>query len=94
MRGALEVPSAHLPFCLNADRSRITSFASRDGQYRLYACDVCERYFKAYDARQRLAAGHARGGFSRDAAAGRGRDSEGIPVMVRLKSDTKVPLSK
>ena len=32
------------PFCLNADRSRITSFASRDGQYRLYACDVCERY--------------------------------------------------
>jgi Protein involved in formate dehydrogenase formation len=40
------------PFCLNADRSRITSFASRDGQYRLYACDVCERYVKAYDARR------------------------------------------
>lgn len=40
------------PFCLNADRSRITSFASRDGQYRLYACDVCERYIKAYDARR------------------------------------------
>jgi FdhE protein len=40
------------PFCLNADRSRITSFASRDGQYRLYACVVCERYLKAYDARQ------------------------------------------
>jgi FdhE protein len=39
------------PFCLNADRSRITSFASRDGQYRLYACGVCERYLKAYDAR-------------------------------------------
>jgi hypothetical protein len=39
------------PFCLNADRSRITSFASRDGRYRLYACDVCERYLKAYDAR-------------------------------------------
>jgi len=39
------------PFCLNEDRSRITSFASRDGQYRLYACDVCERYLKAYDAR-------------------------------------------
>ena len=37
------------PFCLNADRSRITSFASRDGQYRLYACVVCERYLKAYD---------------------------------------------
>jgi hypothetical protein len=40
------------PFCLNSDRSRITSFASRDGQYRLYACDVCERYIKAYDARR------------------------------------------
>lgn len=40
------------PFCLNGDRSRITSFASRDGQYRLYACDVCERYLKAYDARK------------------------------------------
>jgi len=40
------------PFCRNADRSRITSFASRDGKYRLYACDVCERYLKAYDARR------------------------------------------
>ena len=39
------------PFCLNADRARITSFASRDGHYRLYACGVCERYLKAYDAR-------------------------------------------
>ena len=40
------------PFCLNADRGRITSFARRDGQYRLYACDECERYLKAYDARR------------------------------------------
>ncbi len=40
------------PFCLNGDRKKITSFASRDGRYRLYACDVCERYIKAYDARQ------------------------------------------
>ena len=39
------------PFCGNADRSRITSFASRDGVYRLYACDACRRYLKAYDAR-------------------------------------------
>jgi formate dehydrogenase maturation protein FdhE len=39
------------PFCLNSDRGRITSFASRDGQYRLYACDECERYLKAFDAR-------------------------------------------
>ena len=40
------------PFCQNADRAKITSFASRDGQYRLYACDVCRRYLKAYDARR------------------------------------------
>jgi hypothetical protein len=40
------------PFCLNGDRTKITSFASRDGRYRLYACDVCGRYIKAYDARQ------------------------------------------
>ncbi len=40
------------PFCSNGDRSRITSFASRDGQYRLFACDVCERYLKAFDARR------------------------------------------
>lgn len=39
------------PFCLNGDRRRITSFASRDGQYRLFACGVCERYLKAFDAR-------------------------------------------
>jgi FdhE protein len=40
------------PFCRNADRSRITSFTSRDGRYRLSGCDVCERYIKAYDARR------------------------------------------
>jgi len=40
------------PFCSNADRSRITSFATRDGRYRVYACDVCRRYLKAYDARR------------------------------------------
>jgi formate dehydrogenase maturation protein FdhE len=40
------------PFCLNSDRARMTSFASRGGQYRLYACGVCERYLKAYDARR------------------------------------------
>ena len=34
------------------DRARITSFASRDGHYRLNACDVCERYLTAYDARR------------------------------------------
>ena len=39
------------PFCANDDRARITSFATRDGRYRVYACDVCRRYLKAYDAR-------------------------------------------
>ncbi|HEX5473042.1 MAG TPA: formate dehydrogenase accessory protein FdhE [Vicinamibacterales bacterium] len=39
------------PFCGNADRARITSFATRNGWYRLNACDVCQRYIKAFDAR-------------------------------------------
>jgi formate dehydrogenase maturation protein FdhE len=39
------------PFCDNRDRTRITSFASRDGRYRLYGCDVCHRYLKAFDGR-------------------------------------------
>ena len=40
------------PFCLNDERTKITSFTSRDGKYRLNACDVCRRYIKAYDARR------------------------------------------
>jgi formate dehydrogenase formation protein len=40
------------PYCRNADRSRITSFATPDGRYRVYACDVCTRYLKAYDGRR------------------------------------------
>jgi formate dehydrogenase maturation protein FdhE len=39
------------PWCLNADRSKITSFATRDGRYRLNGCDVCQRYVKAFDGR-------------------------------------------
>jgi hypothetical protein len=39
------------PFCGNGDRALITSFATRDGRYRVYACDQCRRYLKAYDAR-------------------------------------------
>lgn len=39
------------PFCKNDDRARITSFATRDGRYRVYGCDVCHRYLKAYDGR-------------------------------------------
>jgi formate dehydrogenase maturation protein FdhE len=44
-------PSLTCPYCRNSDRSRITSFATPDGQYRVYACDQCHRYLKAYDAR-------------------------------------------
>jgi len=40
------------PYCGNSDRSRITSFATPDGQYRVYACDQCQRYLKAYDGRR------------------------------------------
>jgi hypothetical protein len=40
------------PFCKNAERRRITSFATPDGRYRVYACDVCHRYLKAYDGRR------------------------------------------
>ena len=40
------------PYCLNNDRRTITSFATTDGQYRVYACDVCRRYLKAYDGRR------------------------------------------
>jgi formate dehydrogenase maturation protein FdhE len=40
------------PYCRNNDRSRITSFATPDGQYRVYACDHCHRYLKAYDGRR------------------------------------------
>lgn len=40
------------PYCGNADRERITSFATPDGTYRVYACDACQRYLKAYDARR------------------------------------------
>jgi hypothetical protein len=40
------------PYCRNSNRAQITSFATPDGRYRVYACDVCHRYLKAYDARR------------------------------------------
>jgi formate dehydrogenase maturation protein FdhE len=40
------------PFCRNDDRSLLPSFSSPDATYRLYACDVCRRYIKAFDARR------------------------------------------
>ncbi len=45
-------PALTCPHCNNSDRTRITSFATPDGQYRVYACDVCHRYLKAYDGRR------------------------------------------
>jgi Protein involved in formate dehydrogenase formation len=39
------------PYCENADRAKVTSFTSRDQRYRIYACDVCLRYLKAFDGR-------------------------------------------
>ncbi len=38
------------PYCGNTDRSRLPSFSIADGLYRLYACDGCRRYLKAYNA--------------------------------------------
>jgi FdhE protein len=38
------------PYCGNADRALLPSFSSGDGLYRLYLCDACHRYLKAYDA--------------------------------------------
>jgi FdhE protein len=40
------------PFCLNTERARITSFGTSDGLYRVYGCDVCHRYVKAFDSRR------------------------------------------
>lgn len=39
------------PRCENADQATISSFASRDGFYRMYACGKCQRYLKAFDCR-------------------------------------------
>ena len=73
------------PFCANDDRSQVTSFATRDGRYRVYACDVCRRYLKAYDAQKRRAAGDGGGRYDRHAAARRGGDA------ARLRRLTDIP---
>lgn len=39
------------PRCDNTDQATISSFATRDGLYRIYACGKCGRYLKAYDCR-------------------------------------------
>jgi len=45
-------PALTCPYCHNSDRTRITSFATPDGDYRVYACDECHRYLKALDGRR------------------------------------------
>ncbi len=40
------------PFCAASDPALSRSFASPDRRHRVYACDGCRRYLKAYDARQ------------------------------------------
>jgi FdhE protein len=40
------------PYCRNSDRTRLTSFGTADGVYRVYACDACHRYLKAFDSRR------------------------------------------
>lgn len=40
------------PFCGEADRYRITSFATPDGTYRVTACQSCRRYLKTLDGRR------------------------------------------
>lgn len=40
------------PFCGEADKHRITSFATPDGTYRVTACQSCKRYLKTLDIRR------------------------------------------
>jgi hypothetical protein len=39
------------PFCGHDGPGATTSFASRDGRYRVYGCNQCRKYLKAYDLR-------------------------------------------
>jgi formate dehydrogenase maturation protein FdhE len=40
------------PFCGEAEKERITSFATPDGTYRVTACQSCRRYLKTIDGRR------------------------------------------
>lgn len=39
------------PWCPTRAASQLPTFTSGDRRYRVYACNVCRRYLKAYDAR-------------------------------------------
>jgi ribosomal protein S27AE len=45
-------PEHACPHCDNRLPGYQTSYASRDGCYRLIGCDACRRYIKAFDARK------------------------------------------
>lgn len=40
------------PFCPEGASARVTSFATPDQRYRVYGCEHCRRYLKAYDVRR------------------------------------------
>jgi formate dehydrogenase maturation protein FdhE len=43
--------SVGCPWCGTLEAAHLVTLASPDGLYRLYACNVCRRYLKAYDGR-------------------------------------------
>jgi formate dehydrogenase maturation protein FdhE len=50
--GVWPFPEHACPHCNNRVPGYQTSYASRDGRYRLIGCDACRRYVKAFDARK------------------------------------------
>jgi FdhE protein len=50
--GVWPFPEHACPHCNNRLPGYQTSYASRDGRYRLIGCDACRRYVKAFDARK------------------------------------------
>jgi hypothetical protein len=46
-----QYPADACPFCTESGPGVVTSFASRDGRYRVYGCNRCKKYLKAYDTR-------------------------------------------
>ena len=50
--GVWPFPEHACPHCDNRLPRYQTSYASRDGRYRLIGCDACRRYIKAFDAQK------------------------------------------
>ena len=47
---ATKPASLHCPFCKSAGSQ--TYYAGDEGRYRLYVCEVCNRYLKTVDVRE------------------------------------------